>query len=51
MEPAATLTGVDGRVLTFEVTARDARSDSALARGTVTRAVLDSERFLARLSR
>lgn len=50
VEAAATLTGVDGRVLTFEVNARDAGADTALARGTVTRAVVDSERFLARLS-
>lgn len=56
VEAAATLTAVDGRVLTFEVTARAAGEDDAgnhtvLARGTVTRAVVDSERFLARLSR
>lgn len=56
VEAAATLTAVDGRVLTFEVTARAAGEDDAgnhtvLARGTVTRAVVDSGRFLARLSR
>lgn len=35
--------------LTFEVAARDGTSDDVLAEGTITRAVVDTERFLARL--
>jgi len=51
VEAAATLTAVDGRVLTFEVSAHDRDSGDVLGRGRVTRAVVDQERFLARLSR
>jgi len=44
---SATLTVVDGRLLTFDVTA--ASNDAVLARGEITRAVVDAERFMARL--
>jgi len=45
----ATLTAVEGRMLTFAVTALDAVSGQSLADGTIVRAVVDRERFLARL--
>jgi predicted thioesterase len=44
----ATLVGVDGALLTFDVHAEDERGE-VLARGNVTRAVVDRDRFLARL--
>lgn len=50
VEVAATLTATDGRVLTFEVAAQDRDSGDVLGRGTITRAVVDGERFLSRLS-
>jgi len=40
----ARLTEVDGRRLTFEVEARD--GDRVVARGTVTRALVDRDKFL-----
>lgn len=47
----ATLTAVDGRRLTFEVSAVDTRSGDRLGEGTVDRAVVGRERFLDGLSR
>lgn len=46
----ATLTAVEGRTLAFDVEARDAGTDALLASGVVTRAVVDRERFLRRVS-
>jgi len=43
----ATLTDVDGRVLTFEVVANDRKSGAVLGVGRITRVVVDRERFLA----
>lgn len=45
----ARLVDVDGRRLRFEVAARDAASGDPVAGGTITRAVVDVERFLARM--
>lgn len=45
----AELTGVDGRMLTFDVRAEDEERNE-LARGEVTRAVVDRERFLGSLA-
>lgn len=45
----AELTAVDGRRLVFSCTARH-DDDRVVAAGTVERAVVDAERFLARLS-
>ena len=42
----ATLTGVDGRRLSFAVTGRD--GDAVAATGTVERIMVDRQRFLAR---
>lgn len=47
---SATLTGVDGRALTFTVTATDRTSGAVLGEGEIARAVVDRERFLARLT-
>lgn len=44
----ADLTAVDGRSLTFTIRAWQ-DEDSAIARGTVTRVIVDRERFLSRL--
>src|SRR2546430_8626965 len=44
----APLSIVDGRRLAFEVTVRD--GDRVAARGTVERALVDREKFLARVS-
>jgi fluoroacetyl-CoA thioesterase len=46
---AAELVEIDGTTLRFTVTARDA--DREIARGAVTRVIVDRERFLARLRR
>jgi fluoroacetyl-CoA thioesterase len=46
---AAELAEIDGTTLRFTVTARDA--DREIARGAVTRVIVDRERFLARLRR
>jgi fluoroacetyl-CoA thioesterase len=45
----ATLAEADGRELRFDITARSAR-DRLVATGKVTRAVVDRERFLARVA-
>jgi predicted thioesterase len=45
----ARLVEVDGRQLEFEVWARDETADVAVARGLHRRAVVDRERFLARV--
>jgi predicted thioesterase len=45
----ATLVGVDGRMLTFDVAAVDIATGDRIARGTISRAVVDVERFLARV--
>jgi predicted thioesterase len=45
----ATLTYVDGRLLRFEVVARDVEDDKVLGHGEVTRVVVDRDRFLSRL--
>ncbi|WP_229811359.1 thioesterase family protein [Streptosporangium pseudovulgare] len=50
VEIAAELTEVDGRRLVFAFTARD-RRDTVVATGTIERAVVDRERFLARAAR
>ena len=43
----ATLTAVDGRSLTFAITARE--GDKVIGEGTHTRLIVDRERFLAKL--
>lgn len=43
----ATLTAVDGRSLTFEITARE--GDKVIGEGSHTRFIVDRERFLAKL--
>lgn len=43
----ATLTAIDGRKLTFAVTARE--GENTIGEGTHTRFVVDRERFLAKL--
>ncbi len=43
----ATLTAVDGRSLTFAITARE--GDKTIGEGTHTRFIVDRERFLAKL--
>ena len=43
----ATLTAVDGRSLTFAITARE--GDKVICEGTHTRLIVDRERFLAKL--
>ena len=45
----ATLTYVDGRLLRFEVVARDVEDDKVVGHGEVTRVVVDRDRFLSRL--
>jgi fluoroacetyl-CoA thioesterase len=45
----ATLTMVEGRMLTFAVTALDADSGQVLGDGTIVRAIVDRERFLGSL--
>ena len=47
---SAQLAAVDGRTLTFDVEATDAATGRVLANGTVTRAVVDSRRFMERLA-
>lgn len=47
----ARLTAAEGRVLTFDVEATDPASGRLLASGVITRAVVDGQRFLARLTR
>ena len=46
----ATLVGIDGTLLTFEVAATDPATGRVLGDGTITRAVVDRGRFLARLA-
>lgn len=48
---SAALAHRDGRLHRFAVTARHAGEDRPVAAGEVTRVVVDSERFLGRLSR
>jgi predicted thioesterase len=43
------VTGQTSRAVTFAVMARDDRG-ADVARGTITRVVVDAERFLARLA-
>ena len=43
----AVLTAVDGRSLTFEITARD--GENVIGEGTHTRFIVDRERFLSKL--
>lgn len=43
----AVLTAVDGRSLTFEITARD--GENVIGEGTHTRFIIDRERFLSKL--
>lgn len=43
----ATLTAIDGRSLTFAITARE--GDKVIGEGTHTRFIVDRERFLAKL--
>lgn len=45
----ATLTAVDGRKLSFEVVASD--NDGEIGRGTHTRFVIDTEKFMNRLKK
>jgi predicted thioesterase len=45
----AVLEAVEGRQLTFQVSAKD--SEGLVGEGTVTRAVVDVERFMSRLRR
>ena len=45
----ATLTYVDGRLLRFEVVARDVEDDKVVGHGEVTRVLVDRDRFLSRL--
>ncbi|MDH2415454.1 hotdog domain-containing protein [Nocardioides sp. CER19] len=47
----ADLTGATGGTLLFEVEAVDRASGEVLGRGSITRAVVDRERFLARWAR
>lgn len=47
---AARLASVDGRRLTFDVDATDEASGRVVAEGVISRAVVDVEEFLARLS-
>ena len=46
---SAVVTGQASRAVTFAVMARDDRG-ADVARGTITRVVVDAERFLARLA-
>jgi fluoroacetyl-CoA thioesterase len=45
----AAVSYVDGRLVRFEVVARDGDDDRMVAHGEVTRVVVDRERFLSRL--
>ncbi len=45
----ATLTGIDGRTLTFDVVASD--SEGEIGRGTHTRTVVDTGRFMSKLKK
>lgn len=47
----AVVTGVEANLVTFSVTGVDAVDGTVIGRGTVTRAVVDRSRFLARLDR
>jgi fluoroacetyl-CoA thioesterase len=52
IEVGATLRYVDGRLVRFEVVARELRTDDAdqvVGHGEVTRVLVDRERFLSRL--
>src|SRR3954471_12490518 len=44
----ATLTGVEGQVLTFEVVATDLATGRLLGDGAITRAMVDRRKFMAR---
>lgn len=50
VQVTATLTRVEGGVLEYAVAAVDAATGSLLGDGVITRAVVDRDRFLARLS-
>jgi predicted thioesterase len=45
----AAVSYVDGRLVRFEVVAREGEDDRMVAHGEVTRVVVDRERFLSRL--
>lgn len=47
----AVVTHVEGNLVTFSVVGVDAAGGAVVGRGTVTRAVVDRSRFLARLDR
>lgn len=47
IEASATLTSIDGRKLTFEVTARD--SKGTIGKGIHERVIVNTERFLSKL--
>jgi predicted thioesterase len=49
VQVTATVSYADGRLVRFDVSARDAGSQKLLGSGEITRVVVDSERFLGRL--
>ncbi len=49
VDVVATVSAVEGRTVTFDVEARDAADGRVVGAGTVTRAVVDIETFLARV--
>ena len=51
VQVSASVVHVDGRLVRFEVSARDAGSQKLLGTGEVTRVVVDTERFLTRVDR
>ena len=50
VQVTATVSYADGRLVRFDVSARDADSQKLLGSGEVTRVVVDGERFLSRLT-
>src|SRR5690349_17600131 len=50
VQVAATVVHVDGKLVRFEVSARDAGSQKLLGSGEVTRVIVDGDRFLSRLT-
>jgi predicted thioesterase len=49
VQVTATVAYLDGRLVRFDVSARDAETQKLLGSGEVTRVIVDAERFLARL--
>ena len=49
VEATATLTKIEGRILEFEISARD--EDGEIGRGTHTRSIINTEKFIARLKK